>query len=139
MLTKKFKDIISEFAKEKNINEDHVELIVMSVFKELDIQMEVMKYDYLRIRGFGDFFMKIWTVARERTSLEKAIKSDKIVNKNLLKEKKKLYTKILTVEVRMKEVFYRRKNEAKRKSDEMKRDKKKEANKDNNNSQHESD
>lgn len=53
MIPKKSKDIIAEYAKDKTVPPEHIEIMVLEYWKEIRHKASVLEYWNLEIRGIG--------------------------------------------------------------------------------------
>ncbi len=80
MIPTRPKELIEGFTqteKYKDMNPDELELIVTETYKELRRQMETLDHAYIRLPIIGMWFIKVWTLIRQREWARKRLENRK--------------------------------------------------------------
>ena len=81
MIPIKPKQLIEEFCqseKYKDMDPEHLELIITECFKELRREMETLSKPFIRMPNMGTWFIKIWSIVRELDRCENVLKCGKL-------------------------------------------------------------
>jgi hypothetical protein len=80
MIYIKPKELIEGFCNSeeyRDMNPEDLELIVTESYKELRRQMETLEKPFVKMPGMGIWFIKVWTILREKEKYENIVTADK--------------------------------------------------------------
>ncbi len=111
---KKFAVVIQEFCKKKEFTPEEAsnfELYVTEVFRMVKGYMDSKEYDFISVKNFGTFFLKVWTVHSRMKVIEKNLVGyyGPRMNEGHYRAEKKKYDELAVVYERMTKDFFDRK------------------------------
>lgn len=111
---KKFAVIVQEFCKKKGFTAEessNFELYVTEVFRMVKGHMDSKEYDFISVKNFGTFFLKVWTVHSRLKVIEKNLVgyNGPRMNDRYYRTEKGKYDELSVVYERMTKDFFDRK------------------------------